>query len=121
MTVLCLDIGSTWTKGALVSHAGELLGTAQHTTTPPEVLQGIDAVTNALGGTAAEPAFALRIEAAPEAIAAADTVAGATALNAAVEAIARRDPSQYQWTYKRYTLRPPESGETNPYRDLERH
>ncbi|MFE9745138.1 glutamate mutase L [Saccharothrix saharensis] len=52
MTVLCLDIGSTWTKGALVSHAGELLGTAQHTTTPPEVLQGIDAVTRALGGTA---------------------------------------------------------------------
>lgn len=74
-----------------------------------------------IAGTAAEPAFALRIEAAPEAIAAADTVAGATALNAAVEAIARRDPSQYQWTYKRYTLRPPESGETNPYRDLERH
>lgn len=49
MTVLCLDVGSTWTKGALVSHAGELLGTAQHTTTPPEVLQGIDAVTRAVG------------------------------------------------------------------------
>ena len=46
---------------------------------------------------------------------------GASALNAAVEAIARRQPEQYQWTYKRYTLRPPESGETNPYRDLERH
>ncbi|WP_447004249.1 glutamate mutase L [Saccharothrix isguenensis] len=49
MTVLCLDIGSTWTKGALVSSAGDLLGTAQHPTTPPEVLQGIDAVTQALG------------------------------------------------------------------------
>ncbi|WP_083752232.1 glutamate mutase L [Saccharothrix sp. ALI-22-I] len=49
MTVLCLDIGSTWTKGALVSEAGDLLGTAQHTTTPPEVLQGIDVVTRALG------------------------------------------------------------------------
>ncbi|ROP40179.1 glutamate mutase L [Saccharothrix texasensis] len=49
MTVLCLDVGSTWTKGALVSHTGELLGTAQHTTTPPEVLRGIDAVTSALG------------------------------------------------------------------------
>ncbi|MFD0207373.1 MULTISPECIES: glutamate mutase L [Saccharothrix] len=48
MTVLCLDIGSTWTKGALVSGDGELLGTAQHTTTPPEVLRGIDAVTGAL-------------------------------------------------------------------------
>jgi uncharacterized protein (TIGR01319 family) len=49
MTVLCLDIGSTWTKGALLSPAGDLLGTAQHPTTPPEVLQGIDAVTKALG------------------------------------------------------------------------
>lgn len=49
MSVLCLDIGSTWTKGALVSPAGDLLGTAQHPTTPPEVLRGIDAVTNALG------------------------------------------------------------------------
>lgn len=67
------------------------------------------------------PAFALRIEPAPDAIAADDAVAAATALNAMVEAIARRHPEQYQWTYKRYTLRPPDSGETNPYRDLERH
>ena len=67
------------------------------------------------------PAFALLIEAAPAAIADADPVRGAEALNAAVERIARRRPAQYQWTYKRYTLRPPESGETNPYRDLERH
>ena len=36
-------------------------------------------------------------------------------MNAAVEAIARRDLRQYQWTYKRYTLRPPGSGEPNPY------
>ncbi|GAA1312815.1 glutamate mutase L [Saccharothrix xinjiangensis] len=48
MTVLCLDVGSTWTKGALVSEAGELLGTAQHPTTPPEVLRGVDAVGGAL-------------------------------------------------------------------------
>ena len=67
----------------------------------------------------AGPEFALRFEPAPEAIAAPDAVAAATALNAAVERIARRDPAQYQWTYKRYTLRPPGSGETNPYRDLE--
>ena len=71
--------------------------------------------------TGAAPAFALHIEAAPEGIDDEDTVAGASALNAGVEAVARRDPSQYQWTYKRYTLRPPGSGETNPYRDLERH
>jgi KDO2-lipid IV(A) lauroyltransferase len=67
------------------------------------------------------PAFALHIEPAPADIAAEDPVTGATALNAMVEAIARRHPEQYQWTYKRYTLRPPDSGETNPYRDLERH
>src|SRR5690606_33318011 len=65
------------------------------------------------------PAFALRIEAAPEGIDDADTAAGAQALNAGVERIARRDPAQYQWTYKRYKLRPPGSGESNPYRDLE--
>jgi len=63
--------------------------------------------------------FALRIEAAPDDIAAADARIAVTALNAAVEGIARRDPAQYQWTYKRYTLRPPESGQGNPYRDLE--
>ena len=68
----------------------------------------------------ATPAFALRIEAAPDGIDAADPATGAQALNAGVERIARRDPAQYQWTYKRYKLRPPESGEPNPYRDLER-
>jgi KDO2-lipid IV(A) lauroyltransferase len=64
--------------------------------------------------------FALHVEAAPLEIAAEPTVA-VRALNAMVERIARRDPAQYQWTYKRYTLRPPGSGEDNPYRDLERH
>jgi uncharacterized protein (TIGR01319 family) len=49
MSFLCLDVGSTWTKGALVSAAGELLGAAQHPTTPPEVLHGIDAVATELG------------------------------------------------------------------------
>ena len=74
-----------------------------------------------IGDGAGAPGFALHIEQAPDAIASADPVAGAAALNAAVERIARRQPAQYQWTYKRYTLRPPDSGETNPYRDLERH
>jgi KDO2-lipid IV(A) lauroyltransferase len=67
------------------------------------------------------PVFALHIEPAPDGLSAPDPAAGVHALNAAVEAIARRDPAQYQWTYKRYTLRPPGSGERNPYRDLERH
>ena len=63
----------------------------------------------------AAPAFALRIEAAPAGIAADDAAEGARALNAGVERIARRDPAQYQWTYKRYSRRPPGSGETSPY------
>ena len=64
------------------------------------------------------PRFALHIEAAPEAIGDADPQAAVASLNAGVEAIARRDFAQYQWTYKRYTLRPPGSGEANPYLDL---
>jgi uncharacterized protein (TIGR01319 family) len=51
---LCLDVGSTWTKAALVSAAGEVLATAQHPTTPPEVLTGIAAVTAAVHGEHAE-------------------------------------------------------------------
>ena len=64
------------------------------------------------------PRFALHIEAAPEAIGDGDPRTAVAALNAGVEAIARRDFAQYQWTYKRYTLRPPCSGEANPYLDL---
>ena len=64
------------------------------------------------------PRFALHIEAAPEAIGDGDPRTAVAALNAGVEAIARRDFAQYQWTYKRYTLRPPGSGEANPYLDL---
>jgi KDO2-lipid IV(A) lauroyltransferase len=61
------------------------------------------------------PGFALHVEAAPAAVADADPKTAVAALNATVEHIARRDPAQYQWTYKRYTLRPKDSGETNPY------
>lgn len=59
--------------------------------------------------------YALHVEPADAAVADPDPVVAATALNAGLERIARRDPTQYQWTYKRYTLRPPESGEANPY------
>jgi KDO2-lipid IV(A) lauroyltransferase len=68
----------------------------------------------------AGPEFALHFEPAPAAIASRDPAEAAAALNAAVERIARRDPAQYQWTYKRYKQRPPGSGEVNPYLDLER-
>ncbi len=59
--------------------------------------------------------FALHVEPSSPLIADPDPVVAATALNAGIERIARRDPAQYQWTYKRYTLRPPGSGEPNPY------
>jgi len=65
------------------------------------------------------PGFALRIEAAPEGIADPDPRRACAALNQAVERIARRDPAQYQWTYKRYTLRPSGDGRDNPYRSIE--
>lgn len=62
-----------------------------------------------------EPTFALRFEPAPAEIADPDPAVATTALNAAVERIARRDPAQYQWTYKRWRWRPAGSGEPNPY------
>ncbi len=55
------------------------------------------------------------MEHADPAVADPDPLIAATALNAGIERIARRDPTQYQWTYKRYSLRPPDSGEHNPY------
>ena len=67
--------------------------------------------------TSADLEFALHVEAAPEGIADADPVVAAGVLNGMVERIARRDPAQYQWTYKRYGARPPESGEPNPYKE----
>ena len=53
VNTLCLDVGSTWTKAALIGPGGDLLGTAQHPTTPPEVLDGIAAVTASLDATTA--------------------------------------------------------------------
>lgn len=60
--------------------------------------------------------FDIHIETAMATIASDDRVLATTAMNAQVEAIARRDLRQYQWTYKRFSKRPPGSGETNPYR-----
>ena len=65
------------------------------------------------------PRFALHVEAAPEGVADADPQRAVAALNAGVEAIARRDFAQYQWTYKRYTLHPSMNPFHNPYRDLQ--
>lgn len=60
--------------------------------------------------------FDIHIEAAMATIASDDLVVATAAMNAQVETIARRDLTQYQWTYKRFSRRPPDSGETNPYR-----
>ena len=49
--ILCVDVGSTFTKGVLVEpRTGELLGTASHpTTVGTDVMDGVDAVRAALG------------------------------------------------------------------------
>lgn len=60
--------------------------------------------------------FALHVRPAPDGIADPDAGTAAAVLNAEVESIARRDPAQYQWTYKRFGARPPGSGEPNPYK-----
>ena len=60
--------------------------------------------------------FDIHIEAAMDTIASDDLVLATTSMNAQVEAMARRDLAQYQWTYKRFSRRPPGSGENNPYR-----
>ena len=65
-----------------------------------------------IADTADGPRFALHVEPAPAAVADPDPVASATALNATVEHVARRDPAQYQWTYKRFSIQP--DGQ-NPY------
>jgi len=51
--VLCLDVGSTYTKGAAVDvPSGTLLASAEHpTTSDSDVLRGLDAVVAQLGGT----------------------------------------------------------------------
>lgn len=59
-----------------------------------------------------EPAFELHIEPASPEVSAQDPQVAVAALNAGVERIARRDPTQYQWTYKRFSIG--EDG-TNPY------
>lgn len=61
------------------------------------------------------PRFTLHVEAAPAGIASSDALASATALNAGIEALVRRAPAQYQWTYKRWSQQPEGSPLGNPY------
>ena len=50
--------------------------------------------------------FDIHVLPAPTGIHDPDPVRAATALNAGVEACARAAPAQYQWTYKRFSMRP---------------
>ena len=59
--------------------------------------------------------FDVRLIPAPEALHDADLQSAVAAMNAAVQAIAERDPTQYQWTYKRFSQRPPDSSEPDFY------
>jgi uncharacterized protein (TIGR01319 family) len=45
---VCLDVGSTWTKAALVHPDGTLAGFAEHPTTCDDVLTGMDAAVRAV-------------------------------------------------------------------------
>ena len=65
------------------------------------------------------PGHALRIMPASPGIDSADAAIATAALNADVERIARRDPTQYQWTYKRFKAQPAGAAVSNPYADLE--
>jgi Kdo2-lipid IVA lauroyltransferase/acyltransferase len=58
--------------------------------------------------------YAVHLRPMPEAVAG-DGPAALDALNRAIQDIASRDPSQYQWTYKRFKIRPPGSTPDNPY------
>ena len=65
------------------------------------------------------PGHALRIMPASPGIDSTDARTATAALNADVERIARRDPAQYQWTYKRFKAQPPGATPSNPYADLD--
>ncbi len=65
--------------------------------------------------TASGLRFDVRLIPAPAAMRDTNLQVAVAAMNAAVQAIAERDPTQYQWTYKRYNQRPANSGQANPY------
>ena len=61
--------------------------------------------------------FDLHFDQAESSISSADPIEAAAALNLGIERIAQRDMAQYQWTYKRYTIRPPDEKQAHdPYR-----
>ena len=59
--------------------------------------------------------FRIVIAPLPPAVTSGPVQAGLDALNSAVEAFARRDLAQYQWTYKRFKGQRPAEAPVNPY------
>lgn len=57
--------------------------------------------------------FRIHVQEAPAGIASEDVARATAALNAGVEACVRQAPAQYQWTYKRWSMRP--AGEPRRY------
>lgn len=58
-SAVCVDVGSTWTKAALVDDDGSVAGFAEHPTTAGDVLAGMDAAVRAVTAasrTRGEPA-----------------------------------------------------------------
>lgn len=52
--VVCLDVGSTWTKAVLVRSDGVLAGFAEHPTTATDVLAGMDAAVRAVSAAGSD-------------------------------------------------------------------
>jgi KDO2-lipid IV(A) lauroyltransferase len=59
--------------------------------------------------------FELRIEPLPPAVTSGPVQGSVDALNLAIETMVRRDPTQYQWTYKRFKGQRPGEPLVNPY------
>jgi KDO2-lipid IV(A) lauroyltransferase len=63
----------------------------------------------------ADGCFTVRIAPLPEGMTTGTLQAGVETMNLAVEAFVRRDPAQYQWTYKRFKGQRPGEDLVNPY------
>jgi KDO2-lipid IV(A) lauroyltransferase len=84
-------------------------------TLPHRLLCGARAIPLLAAATRnADGTFEVAFEPVNKAIGSTDPVSAATALNAAIEALVRRHPAQYQWEYKRFKR--PAVGERSPYR-----
>ena len=77
-----------------------------------KLLRQVPAAVFVAAAARAPGGFAITVTPVDAAIHSPDPTVSATAMNAAVEAVARRDPAQYQWEYKRFRF----PGQPNVYR-----